>query len=383
MKLEKISFIFLCAILTLSAMAQEHQPWPWQHNEADVSILIGGDINIQNRTDPIDVFRYLLPTFQAADLRIGNLEGPFAGTSQDPLILDIPHKSNWRHSEPEMVKGIVGAGIDAVSVANNVTWPWMALMKSIKVLEENNIPYTGGGENLDAAHQPVILEKNGTRVGFLAYACTVFPFLHAATETMPGVATVRIHTAYEPPPKYDKPGTPPIIITTPYKNELERMERDISELQENVDVVICSYHWGRSHHTELIDYQVTVAHVAIDAGADVIMGHGNHELGAIEVYKNKPVFYGLANLVFDWEQMLDRPNGLLAKIDVSQGNLARVSVVPLQRDDQNYPHILDPNAGAGAELYEILKSRSEGLSSLSIQGKEIVVNPKISTASSK
>ncbi len=372
MVLKKYFFVLIIGFVVQAAAQME--PWPWQPNDADVSMLIWGDTNIQNRDNPVEGFKYLLPTFEQADLRICNLEGALAGTSKDSMILDIPHKSNWRHSEPEMVRGLVDANIDAVSVANNVTWPWMALMKSLEVLEEHNIPYAGGGENLDAAHEPVILEKNGTTVGFLAYACTVFPFQHAATEKYPGIATVRINTSYQPPPKYDKPGTPPIIVTIPVEEELKRMEQDIAELKKKVDIVIASYHWGRSHHPELIDYQVTVAHAAIDAGADVIMGHGNHEIAAIEVYNQKPVFYGLGNMVFDWWQVKDRPHGLLAKIDVAAGKMNRVSVLPVQRDDNNDPHLLDPNAGAGAALFERLKSRSGNPAFLTIQGKEIKVD---------
>jgi len=374
MKLNYVVFIFV--LFFSSHISAQQQTVPWKANDKDVSILVFGDTNIQNRDNPVEAFKYLLPTFQAADVRIGNLEGPFAGTSDDPMRPDIPHKENWSHSEPEMVEGIVGAGIDAVSVANNVTWPWMALMRSIKVLEEHNIPYTGGGKNIDAAHEPVILEKNGTKIGFLAYACTVFPFQHAAKENRPGIATVRINTSYQPPPKYDKPGTPPVIVTIPVEEELQRMEKDIADLKEKVDIVISSYHWGRSHYPKLIDYQIKVAHAAIDAGADVIMGHGNHLLGPVEVYKNKPVFYGLANLVFDWFDMLDRKNGMLAKVDVKNGELDRVSFVPLYRNEDNLPEIKDPNSGIGAELYTTIKNRSEGYSTLEIDGKEVLVNLK-------
>lgn len=374
MKLNYVVFIFV--LFFSSHISAQQQTVPWKANDKDVSILVFGDTNIQNRDNPVEAFKYLLPTFQAADVRIGNLEGPFAGTSDDPMRPDIPHKENWSHSEPEMVEGIVGAGIDAVSVANNVSWPWMALMRSIKVLEEHNIPYTGGGKNIDAAHEPVILEKNGTKIGFLAYACTVFPFQHAAKENRPGIATVRINTSYQPPPKYDKPGTPPVIVTIPVEEELQRMEKDIADLKEKVDIVISSYHWGRSHYPKLIDYQIKVAHAAIDAGADVIMGHGNHLLGPVEVYKNKPVFYGLANLVFDWFDMLDRKNGMLAKVDVKNGELDRVSFVPLYRNEDNLPEIKDPNSGIGAELYTTIKNRSEGYSTLEIDGKEVLVNLK-------
>ncbi|MDZ7723289.1 MAG: CapA family protein [candidate division KSB1 bacterium] len=364
-----IMLLILSPILYVKAVSQTIE------DKSNLSILLFGDTNIQNRNNPVDAFQHVLPVFRKADFRLCNLEGPFAGTSDDPLLPDIPHKHNWTHSEPDMVQGLVDAGIDAVSVANNVTYPWTALMKSLKVLQEHGIRHTGGGANLNEAHRPVILEKHGVKVGLLAYACTVFPFQHAADETTPGIASMRIHTYYEPPHKYDKPGTPPVVVTVPYENELRRMKQDIRELKAETNIVIVSYHWGRSHHTELIDYQIEVASAAVDAGADVIMGHGNHEVAAVEVYKDASIFYGLGNFVFDWPQISDRPYGLLANIHTAAGRIDRVTVLPVKRDNDNNPRILDPGHGDGADLYRVLKERTAERASLRVEENEIVIHP--------
>ena len=378
-RLNGVILKIILVVLGFSLMlnGQTGQPWPWQTNDEDVSILLFGDTNVQYRDNPVSAFKYVLPTFQEADFKMCNMEGALAGKSKDPKLPDIPHKENWTHSEPDMVEAFVEANIDAVSLANNVHYPWKALMKSIEVLDENNIKHAGGGENLDSAHESVILQKRGTKIGFLAYACTVFPFQHAATENIPGIASMRIHTYYEPPHKYDKPGTPPEIITIPYENELERMQQDINRLKKEVDIVIVSYHWGRTQHTELIDYQPQVAHAAIDAGADVIMGHGNHLLGAIEVWKSKPIFYSLGNMAFDWAASDGRPKGILARISAKDGKLERVACVPIYRHkDDNLARIKDPNQGIGEEMYKTIKKRSNGLSSMKIEGKEIFIDLK-------
>ncbi|MGH2353685.1 MAG: CapA family protein, partial [Chloroflexota bacterium] len=88
-----------------------------------MTLLLAGDTNLQFRDDPAGAFRHVLPLFRGADVRFVNLEGPLAGPSEDPTAPDIPHKAGWRHSEPRMVAGLVGAGIDAVGCANNVTYP--------------------------------------------------------------------------------------------------------------------------------------------------------------------------------------------------------------------------------------------------------------------
>jgi poly-gamma-glutamate capsule biosynthesis protein CapA/YwtB (metallophosphatase superfamily) len=315
----------------------------------------------------------VLPLLQNADVRFWNLEGPLAGTSKDPRMPDIPHKTGWKHSEPEMVKGLVAAGIDAVGVANNVTYPWMALMRSLEVLDANNIPHAGGGENLVAAHEPVIIEKNGMKIGFLAYACTVFPFQHAATEDVPGIATVQVDTYFKPAPNLDKPSMPPVAITIPQREELERMREDIRTLKGKADVVVASYHWGISDHTDLLDYQTDIVHAAIEAGADMVMGHGNHLLGAVEVWQGKPIFYGLGNFAFDWYKMEDKKDGLMVKFDIKNKALDRVSFVPLQRNEENNPVLLDPSSGTGAELYSKVCQLSGHLSKLVVEGQEVKV----------
>ena len=72
--------------------------------------------------------------------------------------------------------------------------------------------------------------------------------------------------------------------------------RDIEALRARVDLVVASCHWGLKR--EPLQYMTEIAHAAIDAGADVIMGHGPHYTLPVESYKGRPIFYGLCNLVF-------------------------------------------------------------------------------------
>lgn len=368
--------IFLLAGSCCYWPAHAQQGWPWQSNEGkQASVLLFGDTNVQGRKNPAEAFRHVIPTLQNADLRICNLEGAFAGSSTDARLPDIPHKNSWKHSEPEMVKGLVAARIDVVGVANNVTYPWMALLKSLKVLDEHAILHAGGGENIDQAHQAVILERNGVKFGFLSYACTVFPFQHAATDNIPGIASVRVDSYYKPAPNLDKPGMPMITVTIPQQGELERMRKDITDLRSKVDIIIASYHWGISDQDGLLDYQVTIGHEAIQAGADVVMGHGNHMVGPVEIFKAKPIFYGLGNFAFDWAKMRDRhKEGLAVKLDVKNKKLDRISFVPLMRDDNNNPVFLDPGTGVGAAVVKRVSDLTNNLSLLKVEGKEVIVS---------
>ena len=348
----------IASAFVLSVHAQT-PPWPFaQPNEEELSIILLGDNNFQYRENPEEALKYLIPTLQQADFNFLNLEGPFAGGTDDTIKTDIPHK-NWRYSNPDQVAAITAAPIDAVGVANNVTYPWQALMKSLRVLDSVGMKYAGGGKNLEAAHRPVIVEKKGLKVGFMQYAATVFPYNHAATENQPGIAQIKVHTAYQPPPNLDKPGQPPVVITWLDENSKQRMVRDIQSLNKQVDIVIVSFHWGVSGTTQPVSYQTNIARAVIDAGADVVFGHGPHRYQKIEVYKDKPIFYSLGQAAFD-DRRSDRwrrfREGLLVRLSIKDKKVQSVNMVPTWRDNDNFVRLYNPNTRRGRELYGILKS---------------------------
>ena len=374
MRFLSIASIFILAIF--STIQAQQKAWPWIIDGPEItSVLLMGDCNFQLRENPEEAFMQVLPTLNAADIRILNLEGPFAGSSKDPNIPDIPHKP-WKHSEPDQVAALTAAKIDAVGVANNVTYPWQALMRSLEVLNEAGIYYAGGGENLETAHRPAILEKNGLRIGFMQYAATVYPFNHAADETRPGITEIKVHTAYQPPPNLDKPGQPPKVITWLNEASKKLMVEDIRKLRDQVDIVIVSYHWGVSNSTDVVSYQSEIGKAVIEAGADLVFGHGPHKYQKIELYQGKPIIHSLAQFVFD-DHVNNRnrrfPEGLLLRVAISDKKIQGISMVPSWREDDNNVRLYDPNTGKGRELYGYLQSVNTGGASLELKGREIVI----------
>jgi poly-gamma-glutamate synthesis protein (capsule biosynthesis protein) len=91
-------------------------------------------------------------------------------------------------------------------------------------------------------------------------------------------------------------GTPPKVITVPREEDVTAMEDDIRRAKATSDVVVMSIHWG-IHHVPgmLADYQFTVGHRAIDAGADLILGTHAHLIKGIEIYKGKAIFFSMGN----------------------------------------------------------------------------------------
>jgi poly-gamma-glutamate synthesis protein (capsule biosynthesis protein) len=110
---------------------------------------------------------------------------------------------------------------------------------------------------------------------------------------------MRAFTHYEQI-EHDQPGTPSRIRTFAHSEDLEALKADIAAARGQADVVVVSLHWGIHFVPAVIaDYQREVAHAAVDAGADLILGHHAHILKGVEVYRGKAIFYSLGNFAID------------------------------------------------------------------------------------
>src|SRR5215467_3722096 len=144
---------FVAALSLGVAAAAGDGAWKWSgpHNDKAVALLIIGDIDIQRRADPTTAFAHLRDTLLAADVVYANLEGMLV-KPQGPEV-DIPDKRGWQHPGPEGVIALKSANVKVVGVANNVAYDRANIMQTITVLDANGIVHTGGGANIDAAHE--------------------------------------------------------------------------------------------------------------------------------------------------------------------------------------------------------------------------------------
>jgi poly-gamma-glutamate synthesis protein (capsule biosynthesis protein) len=158
------------------------------------------------------------------------------------------------------------------------------------------------------------------------------------------VAVVRGHTAYQLPlhktrpeiPPANRPGVPPEILTWADPAYLAQYREDIAALRGKADIVVASHHWGL--HEDVLQYMTEIAHAAIDAGADIVVGHGPHFSLPVEVYKGKPVFYGLGNFSFhtghggrkhgDWV-------GMMVRVTLGERRIDNVSFQFVRHNEQN------------------------------------------------
>ena len=255
-----------------------------------------GDVAV-NRDQPDTIFELVHADIQKADFAFAQIEAIYAKAGE----VNVSGTSSPLRGDPENVNAIGRAGFNLASFASNhcMDYGISAFRETIEHFRKvPGMQLFGAGENLAEARKPVIAEHNGNRIGFLAY-CSILPIRYWADVDRPGCAPARARTIYETL-EPDQPGTPPRILTYPHDEDLAHILSDIRALRAQVDVVVVSMHWGlHFREGELATYEIKYARQCIDAGADVILGHHQHILKPVEIYKGKPIFYGLANFAFD------------------------------------------------------------------------------------
>ncbi len=359
---------------TALAFAAADAPWKWagQQRDGAVSMLIIGDIDIQRRADPTTAFVHIGPTMKAADFVYANLEGMLV--KPDGPGVDIPDKRGWRHPGPDGVLALKAWNVPVVGIANNVAYDRKNILETIRVLDANGIIHTGGGRNIAEAHRPAIVERHGVKVGFLQYTARWYQDdEQIATATEPGVAKIASRDGITVDPA-----------------DLDRVRDDIRKLRPQVDVIVVSHH-NRDGATETQfgppppnapprprrdnhiaeEYQKQFAHAALDAGADLVYGHGTHTVQGVEIYKDKPILYAVGHSAFDQPGYEKRTDGLVVHVVIQDKKIARVAFVPVTRDAHNDVMMEDPS-GSGRELVDLVKKLSSG-TPLRIEGQEVVL----------
>lgn len=151
----------------------------------------------------------------------------------------------------------------------------------------------------------------------------------------------------------------------------DSMEKNIQDLKdEGAQVIIASFHWGEEKAEYPNDVQVKLAHAAIDAGADLVLGHHPHVLQGIEQYKGKNIVYSLGNFCFggnmypsDMDTMIFQQTFTLKGGKLQEDNVTNIIPCSISsvEDYNNY----QPTPAAGEKETEILNKitqRSQGLS---------------------
>lgn len=362
------------------------------------SVVLYGVGDVGPLHEPMDAYGMLArPALAAADIRFGQCERVYSERGALQL------HSGGAHSrvKPHLASVFSDCGFDVVSVASNHAMDWGAdaLLDTLEVFNQKGIRTIGAGRNLAEARRPVIIDRNGVRVAFLAY-CSILNEGYAAGPHSAGVAPLRAHTYYQ---SVDyQAGVPPRVVTVPYEADLAAMLDDLRAARQQADAVVLSLHWGIHFVPRIIaDYQVTCARAAFAAGADLILGHHAHTPKAIGVHDGKTCFYSLSNFIMSstakppesaaaFEKKYgvrldpeyphlaygeDAKRSLIAKAVITPAGVQKTSFLPVQIDKQLRPEVLKRGDPRYADAVRFMNWVSEDFDhTFVIEGDDVVVS---------
>jgi poly-gamma-glutamate capsule biosynthesis protein CapA/YwtB (metallophosphatase superfamily) len=207
--------------------------------------------------------------FEGVDYAVGNLEGTFTD-------LGVPMDKKYVFAtDPSLATGLAEIPFRVVSLANNHATDYgiEGLVRTIETLDEHGIGWFGAGRSEEEARQGLVVTGEGPQpaIGYLGY--NAFPEVIWADGARGGIARASIMAVRE---------------------DVTRMRA-----RPDVDVVVVTLHAGDEYRHTVNDEQRSLARAAIEAGADLVIGHHPHVLQPVEVYRDRFIFYSLGNFVFD------------------------------------------------------------------------------------
>lgn len=291
-----------------------------------ISLLFVGDIMLargvqqraveRNKLWPFDGIYELI---NSSNLTIGNLEsllGPVSTTCIDCFRFTI--------TAPE-AEILQNAGFDLLSIANNHANDYVdSPQLTADTLQKLGIMPVGLVPNERNTQIPQIVNIDNYTIGFLAYT--------DVTNT---------------------------IFANVARAQEEQIARDLENLKTQADYIVTIFHWGKEYTHQPTSRQKQLAHLAIDFGADLVIGHHAHWVQPIEVYKQKPIFYGLGNCVFNMMHSLPTRQGIAVKVTLNRAKGdVESEVVPLIIEDYARPRIVEESEQYYTQILDTVKNLS-------------------------
>jgi poly-gamma-glutamate capsule biosynthesis protein CapA/YwtB (metallophosphatase superfamily) len=343
------------------------------------TIALTGDSMLTRRLSIFDEPQYLglAKLLRAADACFGNLESTVRHDDEGSPAISRMGRGTFMTTDPALVPEMRWLGLNLLSCANNHSFEYgeQGVLATMSHLDNGGIAHAGTGTNLAQARAPGYLDTNNGRVALIAANGTSArsfisaPWGKAGSQRVdhpgrPGVNPLGFDTTFIVDPKsfedlerierglgYDpekerekRTDTVEKIIdfrgnrftagegfgvrTTSDARDLEENLRWIHEARRQADWLIVSLHWHEfggatlrqakivTECEEPADFVSDFAHRAIDAGADLFVGHGPHVPLGVEIYKGKPIFYSLGNFIFQNETVKSFPGDAYERFDL-------------------------------------------------------------------
>jgi poly-gamma-glutamate capsule biosynthesis protein CapA/YwtB (metallophosphatase superfamily) len=305
---------------------------------ADMTMVFTGDSIINRRLTTYEAPGYegMLKIIRDADVAFTNFETLVHDFSIPGAALS---GGTYMGSPAYVLDELEWAGFDILGMANNHTGDFgqEGMLSTQRALDKSKLVYAGIGANLARARSPAYVDTKPGRVALISLSSSFPPPSVAGPQRKdmpgrPGLNPLRFTVTYTVDGKtldavkhfagprgerktpageteidflnaVFKAGDKLKLTTTPNAADLAEIVASVKDARQQADWVIVSVHSHENpghDHTKLpAEFYVTFARAAIDAGADVVVGHGPHYLKGIEIYKGKPILYSLGNFIFE------------------------------------------------------------------------------------
>lgn len=303
--------------------SSDNKPTPPENTSTEVLLTTVGDCTLgrdekysyegslpqvleKNNNDFSYIFKNVYSIFNSDDITIANLEGTFTNSKVKA------DKQFTFKAPPEYAKILTSGSVEGVNLSNNHTMDYLKQgfedTKTALISEE--IEYFGEGNVW-------VTEVKGVKFGFLGYK----GFYNS-------------------------------------KELQDKMKSDILNLKKQNCIVIINFHWGEEGKYTPNSVQKSIAHFAIDNGADLIIGHHPHVVQGLEKYKNKLIFYSLGNFAFGGNRNPSDKDTLIAQVKFNFENSTLSSydfkVIPAKLSSVNYTNDYSPIVAEGNSKAAIL-----------------------------
>ena len=375
--------VSLALFAPCEALGQSAVPDPPVPGDGTMTMTLAGDAIITRALSPYVEPEYLgmIEVLRRSDMAFVNLEVLLHDYEPYPAYQS---GGTWMRADPEMAEELVWAGFDMVSYANNHTGDYGALGARLtrQHARAAGLVGAGSGEDLNEAREAKFLETADGRVALVSLASTftahsvagvpgagvpgrpgLNPLRHerwrvVTRDQMEGLRAGLANAGVRTPESGDEltvfgnrfeVGDEVGTHTAPDPDDVAAIAAVVRNAKTLADYVVVSIHAheGGVNRTIPADFVIEFAHAVIDAGADVMVGHGPHVLRGVEIYKGKPIFYSLGDFVFQNETLLRLPAENFARYDLDPtAGVAAFNYERYAGDTRSFP--ADPEIWEGA-----------------------------------
>ncbi len=289
---------------------------PTSTEPSTTTLLVTGDVLTARSVNTIATrqqdftwpFAKTADQLRAADITFINLE--------TPLIENCPLTDSGMIfcGDLRHVEGLTFAGIDVVNLANN---------------HMGNHGLGGVNQTVAALNQAGLKVTGIDGPTYVKHGTTTFAFLgFNEVDRQVGVAAA----------------------------DDDHIVVQLAEARQRADVVVIQFHWGAEYRREPTTNQVRLAHLAIDNGADLVVGNHPHWWQPSEIYKGKTISYSMGNFIFDQMWSEETREGLVGLYTFEGNNLIKTQMLPIKIDNYGQPRWLE-----GEEKERVLKEYNDAL----------------------